>query len=91
MVNCKTCKKGIGKGSSFHCVRCSLEMHLTGVCTGLSSVAINGINELGVSVVLFWDECMTTHRRDRVLEAINAQNLKDKYQFPNLEAKFEKN
>ena len=59
--------------------------------TGLTSVANNGIKELGVSVVLFCDECVTTHRHDRVLEAINTQNLPDKYQFPNLEAKFEKN
>ena len=51
----------------------------------------NRIKALGVCVVLFCDECVATHRRDRVLEAINTQNLQDKYQFSDLEAKFEKN
>ena len=60
---------------------CGLEMHLNEVFTGLSSGAINGIKELGVSFVLL---------SDRALEAINIQNCHNKYQIPDFDRNLRK-
>ena len=76
-------------GGSFHCVGCSLEMHLTEVCTGLTSVAINGIKELVVSVSLFLTSMwLTTGVRDPGGHYYPKRS--SKCPFPDSEAKFEK-
>ena len=51
-------------------------MHLTEVCTDLTSVSINEIKELGVSVVLLRDDCVANHRSDRVLGPLTPKIFK---------------
>ena len=52
-------------------------MHLDSTCTGLSSVAINGIKELGSNVMLFCNKCVQNNERDKFIRNGTAANMKE--------------
>ena len=49
------------------CVSCNCHMHLTPECTALSTAVINGIEELGVNVMLLCNKCVENNELDNFI------------------------
>ena len=65
---CKTCKRtNNANEKSYKCVACGCQMHLDPTCTGLSTVAINGIKELGQLAMLLCNTCVENNERDNFI------------------------
>ena len=65
---CNTCKKLVGaKEPVYACVACNCALHLD-TCTGLSTVAINGIKELGANAMLICNTCFEKNERDKFIK-----------------------
>ena len=56
---------------------CICDLHLEAICTGSSSVAINGVKELGANVLLFCKKCVETGKRQRQLESDIAKQIEE--------------
>ena len=67
---CKACKKPINENDPiYNCITCNCSMHLEVVCTGLSTVALNGILELGNNALLICNTCLSNGKRDQVIRS----------------------
>lgn len=53
-------------------------MHLTTECTALSNVAINGIKELGLNVMLLCNDCLENNERDNFIRCRTIANVAEK-------------
>ena len=74
--SCYTCTKKLNDSEpTYHCVRCSCDLHLKQIRTGLSSVALNGIKEQTVTdLLLLCNKCLETGKQERLLATTMASS-----------------
>ena len=83
-------KKISDNDQTYHYVSRNCDLHLEPICTGLSSVAINGIKELGAIVLLLGNKFIETGKEERLLGSAMAKKVEESVQCLDLDKKLEK-
>ena len=89
--SCCTCAKKISNNDqTYHCVSRNCVLHLEPICTGLSSVAINGIKELVANVLLLGNKFIETGKEERLLGSAMAKKVEESFQCLDLDRKLQR-
>ena len=59
-------KKSVNE-KSYECISCICHLHFNPECTSLSNVALNGIRELGINVMLLCKTCSDNIKHDSLI------------------------